>query len=260
MGELNIIQYPIKNWRNYGVKRDGDFTSIEVHSIGTAQNTGVIVAQTMNASYPFGTVHAIMDAEKEHTVYQLLPDDNIAWADAGYGNHHSITFEIMESDHMTYQKNSASFAITNKEKFNQDVQRGYETAVLYCAMKCKQYGFNPLEKMSNGLYRVYSHNEAREKGLASSHVDPTHYWAKSDYGYTMDTFRAAVKECIDTGKVPNATAAVYYRVRKTWADEKSQLGAYLSLDNAKANCPSGYSVFDNDGKVIYTVEATGTQP
>lgn len=43
-----------------------------------------------------------------------------------------------------------------------------------------------------------------------------------------------------------------YRVRKTWADAKTQLGAYKILDNAKSSCPAGYSVFDWNGKAVYT--------
>ena len=45
-----------------------------------------------------------------------------------------------------------------------------------------------------------------------------------------------------------------YRVRKTWNDSKSQVGAYKSLDNAKAECNkhSGYSVYAENGKVLYT--------
>lgn len=45
-----------------------------------------------------------------------------------------------------------------------------------------------------------------------------------------------------------------YRVRKSWKDAKSQLGAYKSLENAKAECAKhkGYSVFDENGKVLYT--------
>lgn len=46
-----------------------------------------------------------------------------------------------------------------------------------------------------------------------------------------------------------------YRVRKTWADDKSQKGAYSSLDNAKVTCQetgSGYNVFDWNGKIVYT--------
>ena len=43
-----------------------------------------------------------------------------------------------------------------------------------------------------------------------------------------------------------------YRVRKTWADKESQLGAYSVLENAKKACKEGYSVFDENGKVVYS--------
>lgn len=42
-----------------------------------------------------------------------------------------------------------------------------------------------------------------------------------------------------------------YRVRKSWDDAKSQLGAYRNLDNAKAECPVGYAVYDKDGNAVY---------
>jgi hypothetical protein len=48
--------------------------------------------------------------------------------------------------------------------------------------------------------------------------------------------------------------AVLYRVRKTWADSASQLGAYSALANAK-DCAdkagSAYGVFDANGKEVY---------
>ena len=45
----------------------------------------------------------------------------------------------------------------------------------------------------------------------------------------------------------------WYRVRKSWADAKSQKGAYKVLKNAKAcaNKTEGYSVFDWNGNVVY---------
>jgi N-acetylmuramoyl-L-alanine amidase len=43
-----------------------------------------------------------------------------------------------------------------------------------------------------------------------------------------------------------------YRIRKTWEDAKSQTGAYKSLDGAKKACPVGYSVYDWNGKAVYT--------
>ena len=42
-----------------------------------------------------------------------------------------------------------------------------------------------------------------------------------------------------------------YRVRTSWADSKSQIGAFRQLDNAIAVCRSGYKVFDWDGKTVY---------
>lgn len=50
----------------------------------------------------------------------------------------------------------------------------------------------------------------------------------------------------------SAAATNLYRVRKSWDDVKSQLGAYAVLDNAKNNCPSGYNVYDWNGKVVYS--------
>lgn len=46
----------------------------------------------------------------------------------------------------------------------------------------------------------------------------------------------------------------WYRVRKSWADAKSQKGAYKVLKNAKACADKneGYSVYDWNGNVVYT--------
>lgn len=50
-------------------------------------------------------------------------------------------------------------------------------------------------------------------------------------------------------------AKKFYRVRKSWADAASQLGAYESLDNAKKACKEGYTVYDWNGAAVYTVAA-----
>ena len=49
----------------------------------------------------------------------------------------------------------------------------------------------------------------------------------------------------------------WYRVRKNWADSKSQKGAFKILDNAKkcADQNSGYKVFDADGNLVYEPKA-----
>ena len=49
----------------------------------------------------------------------------------------------------------------------------------------------------------------------------------------------------------------WFRVRKNWADAKTQKGAYKILGNAKkcADSNPGYKAFDAEGKVVYEPEA-----
>lgn len=59
----------------------------------------------------------------------------------------------------------------------------------------------------------------------------------------------------DTKPTVAPTEEKYYRVRKSWDDAKSQLGAYKILDNAKKpeNCPAGYTVYDWNGEAVYPI-------
>lgn len=45
----------------------------------------------------------------------------------------------------------------------------------------------------------------------------------------------------------------YYRVRKSWEDIDSQLGAFSMLENAKSVCKPGYNVYDAKGNAVYTM-------
>ena len=70
---------------------------------------------------------------------------------------------------------------------------------------------------------------------------------------------------VEPEKPEDKTAIKWYRVRKSWADSKTQKGAYKILDNAKkcADQNPGYKVFDADGKVVYepkTAEPTVKVP
>lgn len=57
------------------------------------------------------------------------------------------------------------------------------------------------------------------------------------------------------GKTTNTSGSLY-RIRKSWEDSKSQLGAYSDLGNAKKECDKnkGYSVFDSKGNKVYPVD------
>mgnify|MGYP002600779820 FL=1 len=69
-------------------------------------------------------------------------------------------------------------------------------------------------------------------------------------------FKKKVQSYMNSGSSAPATpsAKKIYRVRKTWSDAKSQIGAFSSLENAKKACKPSYSVFDSNGKVVYPVK------
>lgn len=72
------------------------------------------------------------------------------------------------------------------------------------------------------------------------------------------------RDWVKHGKLPYVTyeaaeePELWYRIRKSWEDAASQIGAYKEMEYAKANCPVGYSVFDWNGKAVYTNKPEST--
>lgn len=78
--------------------------------------------------------------------------------------------------------------------------------------------------------------------------------------YADQCAEAIVKVIVANGKLTKksvaATTTALYRVRKSWVDAGTQIGAYTSLENAKVACDkagSEYHVFDASGKIVYSV-------
>lgn len=73
------------------------------------------------------------------------------------------------------------------------------------------------------------------------------------------------KEEVETPKTETSTPASkdeLYRVRKSWGDAKSQIGAYTSLKWAKRTADNnpGYKVYDASGKCVYPESTTVEKP
>lgn len=203
-----------------------------------------------NTYHPGGRevcVHGFIGKLADGTVatYQTLPWDHRGWHAGGSANNTHIGFEICEDD----LTDGAYFA------------KVYKEAVELCAYLCKLYGLT--EK------NIICHSEGYKQGVASNHGDVMHWFPK--HGKSMDTFRADVKvllagdtkedeptqEEVPAVTYPEKLTSGYYRVRKTWKDSKSQVGAYRVLKNAKvaADKNPGTYVFSNDGVAIYPVAA-----
>ena len=197
-----------------------------------------------NTGYPSGIavcVHGFIGKLNDGTIatYQTLPWDHRGWhAGKHTGNDQYIGFEICEDD------------LTDRTYFN----KVYKEAVELCVYLCKMFDFTEKD--------IICHSEGYKKGVASAHGDVMHWFPK--HGKSMDAFRADVKALLN-GKEESpkveAEKDELYRIRKSWADVKSQIGAYRNLENAKKNCPEGYKVFDANGKVVYdhTKPTTGNE-
>lgn len=79
-------------------------------------------------------------------------------------------------------------------------------------------------------------------------------------GITGKTVKTSTTKTSVVEKKEESKPKQLYRVRKSWSNVSSQLGAYEELDNAKKNCPAGYNVYDNDGNAIYKKAAATTNP
>lgn len=86
---------------------------------------------------------------------------------------------------------------------------------------------------------------------AASDTVLTGYEKPADQSETVKKKRAEYGEGYYK-KYAAGNGTKYYRVRKSWTDAASQLGAFTSLENAKSACKAGYTVYDDNGKAVYT--------
>lgn len=227
-----------------------------LHSIGTSQPDGKVLVNVYNNSSASAAVHAFIDGN-DGTIYQTLPWNYRGWHAGGKANNTHIGIEMCEG-YITYTS-GANFIVKDATKAKNTATRTYNTAVELFAFLCKKYNLNPL---ADGV--IISHNEGNKRGVASGHVDPEHWWKGLGMPYTMNGFRQDVKRAMSSGIAPTPSAPsapstpsnkTIYRVRLTWEDAKSQIGAWENLEGAKAQVDKypKYKVFDEKGNVVYSI-------
>ena len=102
-----------------------------------------------------------------------------------------------------------------------------------------------LKMFDFGIKDLYTHNHWYSQKYCPAYILP--HWnefRKKVEGYIKDN--AGVRQESENNML--------YRVRKSWDDSKSQIGAYKSLESAKSVCKSGYYVFDEKGNKVYPLE------
>lgn len=186
------------------------------------------------------------------TTVQTMPWNYKPWGcgsgSKGSCNNGWIQFEICED------------GLNNKDYFDQV----YEEACEITAYLCEMYNIDPEGTVTvNGVKvpTILCHADSYKLGFGSNHSDVNHWFPK--FGKSMANVRN------DVAKLMNNTSSVItpitpeeddekeiYRVRKTWTDSKSQIGAYSSLQNAKVardKAGAAYFVFNSKGEIVYPI-------
>lgn len=228
---------------------------VVLHSIGTPQPKATVLREFWQRDASPYVVHYMVD---DQNILHCMPDNLKCWHVGSPGNDKFIGIEMGEPSQIHYIS-GAKFTVSDLAAARAYAEAAYKNAVWLIAQLCKTYGWNPYTA-------IWTHYEVTRQKLSNTdHVDPQHLWDGLGMGYSLLTLRRDVAAAMGQAaaapapepEVP-ATSGQMYRIRKTWADAASQIGAYTNLDYAKAACPNGYTVFDGSGNVVYSrSEETG---
>lgn len=130
----------------------------------------------------------------------------------------------------------------------------YDALVKLCTDICKRNGKKKLLWFGD-KNRTLNYSPKSDEMVITAHRWFANKSCPGDWLYArLGDLAAKVTATLGgTAQSPTADSKVWYRVRKTWADAKSQIGAFHSLANAKACADknAGYYVFDESGKALY---------
>ena len=213
----------------------------------TVHNTGAISVSsstTMAEQYTRATVNGNMKDVRVHfyvddvCAWQNLPLSLSGWHAAdgsGNGNRKTISIEVIGNSKKA-EDNAAKLIAYLLDQHNWNVNSNLYTHTHWLNVRDGKKGtIDELNTMKNS-YK-----------MCPIYILP--HW--SEFKQLVSS-----KQRNNSPK-PNPTANLY-RVRKTWEDAKSQIGAFGDLNNAKAACKPGYTVFDSNGVKIYSVPGNNT--
>lgn len=206
----------------YGIKCPYSMSpiGITIHNTANKASAANEIAYMIRNNKQTSFHYAVDDIE----IIQGIPENRNAWHAGdgnGDGNRKTIAIEIC-------------YSTGDKTKF----EKAQENAAEFAASLLKKYGWTTAN--------LYTHKHWSGKHCPHRTLD--------EYGW--DFFVNLVKKYLGEVSVSNQM----YRVRKSWADAASQIGAFTNLDNAKRACKDGYYVFDSKGNVVYPEQKQEAAP
>lgn len=223
---MNIIKNLISNNNSYADQVPKYIVIHNTDNFAAGADANAHARAQYNGNFAGASCHIFVD-DKE--AYQATPFNRGAWhVGVNYGgrlfgivnNHNSVGIEMCVQKGYNYEK-------------------AFQNTVNVCKQLMMELGI-PAD-------RVVSHYDVCGKNC------PSQIRAKGDWNRFKDLIGG--KSTADKPPVVDKL----YRIRKSWTDSKSQIGAYKSLDNAKKEWKEGYTVFDWDGKAVYPKDPIRTK-
>lgn len=224
---------------NHSGQRTHSIDRITPHCV-----VGQLSAETICACFPAGRdASCNYGIGTDGRVSLCVEEKNRSWCSSSNANdQRAVTIECASDKTEPYAMNSAVYA----------------TLIKLCTDICKRNGKSKL------LWFVDKDKSLNYSPKSDEMVLTVHRWfanksCPGDWLYNrLGDLAAKVTAALGGSSSTTGTESQMYRVRKTWADAKSQIGAYTVLANAKRKVDEnpGYTVYDSKGNAVYTGKTT----
>lgn len=234
MSNSSLVKY-IRLSPNHSGRRTRAIDTITPHCV-----VGQLTASGIASCFPAGRKASCnYGIGKDGLVALIVDEANRSWCtSSNYNDQRAVTIECASDSTAPYA-------------FNDTV---YNKLVELCVDICQRNGKDKLIWCDNKI-RFITYKPASNEMMLSVHRWYANKSCPGDWMYSrMEQLAQTVTQRLSGSTTPTPSASGLYRVRKTWADAKSQLGAYKKLANAQAMAKkhAGYSVFDANGNAIGT--------
>ena len=225
---------------NRSVNRNHKIDTISIHCVVgqcSVETLGSIFASTSKeASSNYGIGY-------DGRIGLYVEEKDRSWCTSSASNdNRAITIEVASDTYHPYRVKDVA----------------YKSLIKLLVDICKRNGIKKLVWSTNKSERMNHRNGCN----MTVHRDYANKSCPGDYLYNLHgQIAKEVNAQLGLGSSKPATSKkTLYRVRKSWKDAKSQKGAFYDLSNAKkcADKNKGYSVFDENGKAVYTSKATNS--
>lgn len=226
---------------NHSGKRTHSIDRITPHCV-----VGQLSAESICACFPAGRgASCNYGIGYDGKISLCVEEKNRSWCSSSPANdQRAITIECASDKTHPYAMNS----------------NVYKSLVNLCVDICKRNGKRKLLWLGD-KNKTLNYTPKNDEMVLTVHRWFANKACPGDWLYTrLGNLAIEVTQRLSEGgitsggvKFVHPSKKMLYRVRRSWSDAKSQIGAYSVLENAKAKADAnpGYKVFDDEGNVVW---------